>query len=78
MNESAPLIVAIIGTLIIWTTTVASLSLWLASRFRSLEKLIYHEQNKLDQKYMALFKDHSDRIMVLELKRNGVTKSDRY
>lgn len=76
MNESASLIVVIIGALLTWTGTVATLTFWLAMKFRELEKLIYHEQNKLDAKYLALFKEHNDRLMVLELKRLGYTGTE--
>lgn len=89
MNDSVSLIVTIVGALFTWTCTVVSLTMWLASRFRHLEVLIYRENKKLDDKYMALFKEHGDRITVLELQVTGtsgvtgpnhprITKQDRY
>lgn len=89
MNESVSLTVVILGALLTWTGTVVTLTLWLAGRFRALEILIYREQNKLDSKYMALFKEHGDRLIILELQVTGVSsvgdshphkpiKQDRY
>lgn len=73
MNESASLILAVIGALLTWTGTVATLTMWLAGRFRHLEALIYREQKKLDDKYLALFAEHRDRLTVLELQVTGVS-----
>ena len=72
MNE-APIILAIVGALLAWTASVATLTLWLASRFRDIERLIYREMHALDVKYDKVLKDHSDRIMVIELKKEGYT-----
>ena len=76
MTETVSLILAVIGTLLTWTCTVATLTFWLSTKFRHLERLIYIEQSKLDQKYMALFQEHNDRLMVLEIKREGGTAGD--
>ncbi len=73
MSDTVSLILAILGALITWTGSVATLTYWLSAKFRNLEKLIYVEQNKLDEKYMALFREHSDRIIVLELRTTGVS-----
>lgn len=71
MNETVSLTLAIGGALLTWTGTVVTLTLWLAGKFRHLEALIYREQNKLDAKYMALFKEHNDRLIMLEVKGGG-------
>lgn len=73
MTESASLIMTILGALLTWTGTVATLTFWLAGKFRDLEKLVYREQQKLDNKYMALFREHGDRLTVLELQVTGVS-----
>lgn len=73
MHDSVSLILAIFGALLTWTATVATLTFWLAGRFRYLEQLIYREQHKLDLKYAEIFKEQRDRITVIELKVLGVS-----
>lgn len=73
MNDTVSLILTILGALFTWTGTVATLTFWLAARFRHLEVLIYRENKKLDDKYMSLFKEHGDRLTILELQVTGVS-----
>ena len=55
-----------------WTASVVSLVIWLTSKFRSLEILMYSEMKKRDQR-AAMF---HDRLMILELKVLGVTQTE--
>lgn len=73
VNETVSLTLAILGALLTWTGTIVTLTMWLAGRFRHLEALIYREQKKLDDKYLALFAEHRDRLTVLELQVTGVS-----
>lgn len=73
MSEVVSLILAIFGAVLVWTTTIVTLTFWLATKFRAVEGTIYREMKKLDDKYAATMKDHHDRMMVLELKAFGST-----
>jgi hypothetical protein len=44
--ELLTIILSILGAIGTWTITVALLVLWLANRFRSIERLIYVEKEK--------------------------------
>lgn len=48
--------------------------LWLESRFRSMEKLIYREMEKHRQDDDTKFSNHGTRIQRLELKEFGFTQ----
>lgn len=75
MNEPATLIVAIIGALIVWTTSVITLSMWLASKFRFLESTIYREMDKHRKEDDRQFNYQGRRIQRVELKVFGFTHS---
>lgn len=76
MTESGTLTVSIIGALILWTTTVASLALWLAGKFRQLEQLIYREMSKHQHEDDQQFRRHELRLQRLELKAFNFTESE--
>lgn len=67
MNEVAQLVLAIIGAVIVWTTSVIGGMIWLTSKFRNLEKTIYRESAKHSISLYA----HNTRIQRLEIKAFG-------
>jgi len=71
-NDTAMLILAITGALFTWTLSVISLVIWLTTKFRALEIMMYSEMNKRDQRAAMLH----DRLMILELKVLGVTQTE--
>lgn len=71
MHETATLIVTIILAMITWTATVASLVLWLTSKFRALEKALYREMDKHRREDDRQFNVHATRIQRLELRAFG-------
>lgn len=73
MNESATLIVAIIGLIITWTGSVIFLVLWLTGKFRSLEKALYREMDKHRREDDRQFGNHAVKIQRLEIKVFGFT-----
>lgn len=77
MHDTATLVLAIISIVIVYTTTVVSLFLWLTSKFRSVETLIFKELGKHAKYDDDRFAAQHDRLMILELSATGVTKSDR-
>lgn len=74
MHDTASLIIAIMGAILTWTVTIASLVYWLTSKFRFLEGIIYREMDKHRREDDALFKNQGTRIQKLELKAFGFTK----
>ena len=40
---------SVIGALLVWTTTVVALTMWLSKKFRSVESLIYRKVNEIEQ-----------------------------
>lgn len=73
MHDTATLILAIIGALILWTTSVISLVGWLLGRFRSIEKIIYVEMEKSRRANTERFEELITRVYRLELKAFGFT-----
>lgn len=69
MHETATLIIAVIGALIVWTSSVVAMVSWLASKFRNVEKQIYREGDKI----MYRVGRQAVRIQRLEAKTFGVT-----
>lgn len=69
--ELLTLTLAILGVTGAWTASVAALALWLAGRFRELEKLIYREIHEHKEQTDAKLKDHENRISRLEIKTYG-------
>lgn len=70
-NDTAMLTLSIFGALLTWTISVVSLVIWLTSKFRTLEVLLYREMNKRDERASSFH----DRLMILELRVLGVTQS---
>lgn len=60
---------AVVGGLIVWTTTVVALTMWLSRRFRALESLIYRKINEIEKHYYRL---HT-RLYRIELRVFGST-----
>ena len=75
MSEQAMLLIAIVGAIITWTGSVVSLVVWLTGRFRSIEKVIYHEMDKHRREDDRQFNEHATKIQRLELKAFGFTMS---
>ena len=76
MNDSAMLIIAIIGFLLTWTASVAALAMWLTGKFRDLEKVFYREMDKHRREDDIQFNNHSVKIMRLEIKTFGFTENE--
>lgn len=74
-HDPAMLVVAIITLLIVWTTTVVGVVIWLSSKFRNLEVLLYRELNKHRREIDLTLNDHQRRLQILELKGFGYTKA---
>lgn len=70
---NAELVIAITGLVIVYTTSVVSLVLWLSSKFRALEVAFYREMDKHREDDAERFTDHAQRLQVLELERLGYT-----
>jgi len=67
MNDVAQLVLAIIGAVIVWTTSIVGGVIWLMSWFRRLEKTIYRESAK----HSAVLYHYDTRIRRLETKAFG-------
>lgn len=74
MNEAATLIIAIIGAVIVWTTSVVAMVSWLTGKFRHVEVQIYREGDKLKR----IVNRHSVRLQRLEADTFGVTHSGEF
>lgn len=73
--ETVALLVALVTVLGAWTATVVSLALWLAGRFRSVEKLLYalmHDHREEDDRQ---FREVSNRLIRLEIKSFGFSET---
>jgi hypothetical protein len=75
LYDTANLILAVIGFAILWTTSIVSMTLWLSSKFRSLERMIYIEMDKHRREDDDKFQKHGDRIIRLELKNYGFAEN---
>lgn len=73
-NESATLTIAIVGIVITYTASIVSLVLWLAGKFRSLEKMFYQELSAHREEDNERFKEQHDRLYKVELNVFGFTK----
>lgn len=74
MDASASLIVSIGAFALLWTGSIISMTLWLANRFRQVEKIIYYEINKHAAEDNIKFSEMKERLIILELQRQGWTK----
>lgn len=75
MESQASIVVAIVGLVIVYTGSIISLVLWLASKFASLERTIYSEMEKHRKEDDRRFEHQSQRLQVLELRALGYTMS---
>lgn len=66
------LILAIIGAVFVWTTSVIACVWWLNQKFRSLEAALYREVNRIKDAHNRLDR----RLIILELNRNGVSEAE--
>lgn len=73
MQDTATLVLAIIGAVITWTASVISLVVWLTGKFRYLEKTIYREMDKHRREDDNQFRSQGTRIQRLEIKIFGYT-----
>lgn len=73
MHDTATLILAIVGALILWTTSVISLVAWLLGKFRSVETKVYIEAEKSRRDNTNKFEELITRVYRLELKAFGFT-----
>lgn len=71
MQDNATLILAIIGAVIIWTSSVVALVAWLHIKFDYLKSTIYREMDKHRREDDANFREHRARLYRLELKEFG-------
>lgn len=71
MNNVTQLVLAIIGAIIIWTTSVITGMLWLTNKFRSLEATIHRESNRNRQMFETQLHHHATRLLRLEIKAFG-------
>lgn len=69
----ANLALAVIVALGGWTVSIILATLWLSGRFRSIEVLLYKELNKHREEIDDHIRDLNNRIMMLEIKKNGWT-----
>jgi len=76
MTEITQLILAIIGAILVWTTSIIGGMVWLTGRFRMLEASIHRESNKNRQMFEAQLHLHSSRIQRLEIKAFGFTATN--
>lgn len=74
-HDTAMLALAILIALGGWTATVAGLVLWLAGRFRSLERLIYQQVNRLRDRHERKMELMARRLMRLEMRVFGHTET---
>lgn len=72
-TANAELVVAITGLVLVYTTSVVSLVLWLSAKFRALEVAFQREMDKHRDEDAERFLDHAQRLQVLELERLGYT-----
>ena len=71
MNEAANLVLAIFGAIMVWTTSIIGGIIWLNGKFRSLEKAIYIESDKLRREYEHRLYNQNTRTQRLEIKVFG-------
>lgn len=73
MHDTSMLILAIVGSVLTWTGSIIALVIWLTTKFRDLEKLVYREGDKHRREDAVQFKLHGTKIQRLELKAFGFT-----
>ncbi len=73
MNDAAMLVLAIIGFMLTWTTSIVCLVVWLTTKFRDLEKVMYREMDKHRIEDDRQFRIQGTKIQRLELKAFGFT-----
>ncbi len=75
MNDPANLVLAVAGFAVLWTASIISGMVWLNGKFRDIESTVYREINKHKDEDDRKFQNHGDRIIRLELRRNGFAES---
>lgn len=72
-TDALALIVSILMAIGVYTASIVGLVLWLTSKFRGLEILIYKEMNSLKEETREDIKDIRDRLYRVELQTFGVS-----
>jgi hypothetical protein len=71
MKETADLVLAILGAILVWTTSVIGGMIWLNGKFRSIEQTVYKEATRLRHEFDVKHYSLNTRIMRLEMKGFG-------
>lgn len=66
-------LLTIIGVVFTYTITVVGLVNWLNGKFRSLEKLLYHELEKHRREYDKQLNNIGIRLLRMEIAKTGIT-----
>lgn len=74
-SEVANLILSIVGFAVIWTTSIIGGVIWLNTKFRSVERAIYREDERHRKTNDARFNDLLLRVQRLELRVFGFTEA---
>lgn len=75
MFDTATFVLSLLGFAGLWSASIIGGMIWLNTKFRSLEKSIYREDEKHRQKNDEEFEDHKLRIQRLELRVFGFTET---
>ena len=65
-REDIGLVITVLGGIGGWTTVVVICTLWLSTRFRELEKMLFKELSHFREDMEKLLDDHERRIGKLE------------
>lgn len=75
MNETATLVLAIVGALFTWTSTVVVVVVWLNSQFNKQREMFYKEARRVEDKIDTFIGEYAGRVQRLELLVTGSTLS---
>lgn len=65
-REDIGLVITVLGGIGGWTTVVVICTLWLSTRFRELEKMLFRELSNFRKDMEQMLDDHEHRIVKLE------------
>lgn len=73
MNDTPMLVLAIFGAIMVWTTSVIGGIIWLNTKFRSIETIVYRELEKYRNRYDTHLYANDTRLQRVELRLFGFT-----
>lgn len=74
-QETATLILTVLGSLGVWTASVIAVILWLNNQFNTQRAAMYREIAKIRREYDRVIAAYAGRVQRLELRITGSTLS---